>query len=199
VLALARVPPQLRVLPGGTELWRIYFRAGGHPSYWDSFRTFGPLETARFDHHEPPPRRQARAILYAATAGPICVAEVFQSKRVINRLRNAPHLAAFKLTRPVRLLDLCGLWPTLAGASQAINSGPRSRARGWSRAIYGAYPDLDGLWYRSSMHGGDPAIALYERGRDALPSSPTYHAALADPGLTPVLFRVAQRIGYRLL
>jgi len=31
----------------------------------------------------------------------------------------------------------------------AIGTGPRPRAQRWSRAIYDAYPDLDGLYYLS--------------------------------------------------
>jgi len=50
----------------------------------------------------------------------------------------------------------------------ALNSGPRPRARRWSAAIYDTYPHIGGLWYPSSMYGGTPAVALYERIEDAL-------------------------------
>src|SRR5438270_9210192 len=31
--------------------------------------------------------------------------------------------------------------------------------------IFTAYPDIDGLWYRSSMDGGAPAVCLWEPAR----------------------------------
>ena len=78
----------------------------------------------------------------------------------------------------------------------AIASGPRPRARRWSRAIYEAYPEARGLYYPSSMHGNRAAVALYERALPALPSSPVFHRPLADPALLSVLSRVASRLGY---
>jgi len=56
---------------------------------WNTFRSFGPLKTARFDHHlfqpgkEPLPREQDRAIYYAAAAIATCLAEFFQDTRTI--------------------------------------------------------------------------------------------------------------------
>ena len=195
---LARLPPRLHRLPAGTELWRIYFRGGPHPAAWDTFRAFGPVATARFDHHEPPPRLQDRAILYAAAQGLTCVAEVFQETRLIDRTHRDPWLVGFTLVTDVTLLELTGVWPTAAGASMAINSGPRPRARRWSRAIYGAYPQIAGLWYASPMHANQPAIALYERARDALGRPPFFHRPLADPALLTPLRNAAAALGYGL-
>jgi hypothetical protein len=49
---------------------------------WNTFRTFGPLQTARFDHHLPDehgePRLQDRGIYYAAMEIATCLAELFQ-------------------------------------------------------------------------------------------------------------------------
>jgi hypothetical protein len=173
---LAAVPPDWRVLPPGSELWRLYFRASAHPTGWHTFRDFGPLGS-RFDHHLPPPRAQERAILYSATSILTCLAELFQDTRAIDVLHQEPWLVGFATLRPVRLLDLTGRWPTRAGASMALNSGPRARARRWSMAIYAAYPQAEGLWYPSSMHANQPSVALYERARDALPSAPFFHRA----------------------
>jgi RES domain len=139
---LRSIKPDLRQLAQGTSLWRVYFRAGRYPSVWYEFRRFGPLSTARFDHHEPDaagnPWSQERAILYAALQGPTCIAEVFQSTRIIDRHARSPWLVAFSTTRDLVLLDLCSTFPTRAGASMAINTGPRPRAQRWARAFYEA-------------------------------------------------------------
>ena len=108
-------------------------------------------------------------------------------------------VGGFSPDRQVRLLDLTGLWPTRAGASMAISSGPRPRAREWSRAIYEAYPDAEGLWYGSSMCGNAPAVALYERAQDAVPRVPVFHRALAEPALLGMLEACARELGYALV
>jgi hypothetical protein len=201
-------PPQPAVLRGiapawfqvsaGTLLWRIYFRAGAHPGVWNAFREFGPIRSARFDHHPLPPRVQDRRILYGATEIQTCLAEVFQEGRHVDRAFREPWLVGFEVTRDLRLLDLSGVWPTRAGASMNINSGPRDRARAWSACIHEAYPAAEGLWYASSMHANRPAVALYERAQDALPGRPTAHRALADPILLVPLQRAAADLGYAL-
>jgi hypothetical protein len=193
--ALAAIPPDLQPLPQGTRLWRIYFRGGDHPADWNTFRYFGPTNS-RFDHQLPPRAIQDRGILYASVDGATAFAEVFQEERVIDRGRNSPWLVGFDLVVPVALLDLASDWPTRAGASAAINSGPRIRARRWSQRIYDAYPAIAGLWYPSSMGGSRPAIALYERAAPAMPARPVFHRALADPALTAIVLRAAGRFGY---
>jgi len=193
--ALAAIPPEIRTVPQGTRLWRIYFQGGEHPVAWNAFRHFGPTNS-RFDHHLPPSPVQDRGILYAATEGSVLFAELFQEDRVIDRQRNGPWLVAFDLAAPVALLDLAGGWPTRAGASAAINSGPRPRARRWSQRLYEAYPTIAGLWYPSSMGGNRPAIALYERALAAMPGRPVFHRALADPALTAIVLRAAGRFGH---
>lgn len=137
-------------------------------------------------------------IFYCAEHGPTCLAEVFQDVRVIDRSARDPWLVGFSLVRDVALLDLTGTWPTRAGASMAINSGPRPRAQRWSQAIYEAYPDLEGIYYPSSMHANRPAIALYERALTALPRAPVFHRPLADPALLSVLRHAARELGYGL-
>ena len=188
---------QTTILGPGTPLSRIYFRGGGHPGAWGQFRHFGPTQ-ARFDHHDPPARVQGKGILYAASSPTTCVAEVFQTTRVVDRFARDPWLVVFTLARAVVLLDLTGTWPTAAGASMAINSGPRPRARKWSQAIYSAYPSVEGLLYCSSMHANQPAIALFERAMNAIPQAPALHRALADPGLISRLDAAATLLGYQL-
>lgn len=158
-------------------------------------RAWGP-SNARFDHHLPPARLQDRQVLYGARDAATCFAEVFQQTRTIDRRRNSPWLVCFALERAVTLLDLTGPWPTRAGASMAINSGPRPRARRWSQAIHAAHPAIDGLHYPSSMNANRPAFMLYERASAALPARPLFHRALADAALTPAIVRVAHRFNY---
>lgn len=192
------VPASTWILRAGTPIWRIYFAAGLHPVAWNDLRFFGP-SAARFDHQDAPPRVQAKGILYAASEPRTCIAEVFQATRVVDRSANEPWLVAFEVARDVTLLDLTGTWPTRAGASMAISTGPRPKARAWSRAIHAAYPSVEGLRYGSSMHANQPSFALYERARSALPASPTFHRALADPALLRRVSAAATTLGYRLV
>jgi hypothetical protein len=194
----ATLSPRWHRLPAGAELWRVYVRGGRHAGVWNGWRAFGPVPGGRFDHHEPPPRVQARAILYAAADGVTGLAEVFQAARLIDATTHQPWLAGFSLAAELTLLDLTGTWPTAAGASMAINSGPRPRARRWSRAIYAAYPGVQGLWYPSSMHANRPSAALYERARSALAPAPCFHRALDDPLLADLLAWAAATLGYGL-
>ena len=195
---LAKISPDHKKIPKGATFWRLYFRGGPHPTFWNSFRSFGPTG-ARFDHQLPPPRLQVRRILYCAAEGPTCLAEVFQETRVIDRAARDPWLAAFDLAESLSLLDLSGAWPTRAGASMALSTGPRARSRRWAQAIYSAYPDSQGIYYPSSMHANRAAIALWERGARAIPPRPVFHRPLVDPALLPVLSRVARELGYGLV
>ncbi|MGI8910286.1 MAG: RES family NAD+ phosphorylase [Rubrobacteraceae bacterium] len=199
--AMRGIPPDVEVLPAGTRLYRIYFRGGGHPGGWNQFRDFGPLPSARFDHHFEPPRIQERAILYAAVredAVATCVAEAFQEGRLVDTRLRDPQLVAFSLVDDVPLLSLRGRWPTRAGASTNINSGPRPRCRRWSRATHKAYPGVSGLLYTSSMNGNRPAVALYERAARALPAAPDLNRPLSDAALLLPLERIASSLGYDL-
>jgi hypothetical protein len=184
--------------PAGSRLWRVYSAGGAHPVVWNELRFFGPT-SSRFDHHDPPPHAQTRAILYAAAEPTTCLAEVFQDTRVIDRTSRAPWLVGFELRRDVVLLDLTGDWPTQAGASMAIHSGPRPRAQRWSRAIHATYPMVEGLLYASSMHANQPAVALYERAQTSLAAAPVFHRALADPALLHRLSTAATQLGYRIV
>jgi hypothetical protein len=195
---LEKVSPDLRSLAAGTVLWRLYFRGGEHPTFWNTFRAFGPTR-GRFDHQVPPPKVQVRRIFYCAEEGPTCLAEVFQDTRVIDRTARDPWLVGFELQQKIELLDLTGTWPTRAGASMALSSGPRPRAQRWSRVIYDAYPGIQGLYYPSSMHRNRPSVALYERAVSSLPSTPIFHRPLNDPALLPILSRVARDLGYGLV
>ncbi len=192
---LGRLPATHHTLRAGTPIARIYARGGRHPTTWRALRFDGPFAGARFDHHVSGDRR---GVMYAARHLITCVAEVFQDSRVVDRFADDRFLAAFRLTRSVRLLDLTGDWPTRAGASQAISSGHRPKAQAWARAIYEAYPKVEGLWYPSSMHGGHPALVLFERAEGALATGTDLDVPLSHPGLLPDLVRAAGSLGYLL-
>jgi len=196
---LAGIAPDPYIIRAGTELWRVYAQGGKHPRAWNAFRAYGPVKDMRFDHHEEPMRQQERGVLYAASRIAICVAEFFQQGRTIDRHRGEPWLVGFTVKRDVTALNLCGTWPTRAGASMAINTGRHDRTRRWSRALYDAYPDIEGLCYSSSMYANQRAFAFYERGEGALAPTPFFHMPLSAPGLSAPLDGIAREIGYRFL
>ena len=200
---IGKIAPAVKTLRKGTTLARIYFSGGKYPTAWDRFRHFGPTH-ARFDHHLPDakgePWVQPHAVLYCATDATTCLAEVFQQTRRIDRIRDAPWLVVFKLQRSLRLLDLTGVFPTRVGASMAINSASRVRAREWARFFYAGYADLHGIFYASSMHANLPAVVLNDRAQapDALGAHPEFNRALADDALLDMLKHAAQSLGYGL-
>jgi hypothetical protein len=199
VAKLRAVSPALVTLASGTLLWRLYFQGGRHPTQWGQFRSYGPTGS-RFDHHPRPPQvHGSHSILYAAQDGSTCFAEVFQESRLIDRTSRDPWLVGFELTRDVSLLDLTGTWPTRAGASMNLNSGPRPRAQLWSQRIHAAYLSVEGLYYPSSMYANQPSVALFERALSAMPAAPQMHRSLADPALHIILQNVASDIGYGLI
>ena len=182
---------------------RVYYTRGAHPNSWDQFRNFGPVNS-RWDHNLPfsdgRPRAQARGIYYAAIDAKSCLAEVFQVTRRIDRVFQAPWLVVFETVGALKLLDLTGEFATRMGASMAIHSGSRSRARGWARDLYEAYPEMQGILYAASMHGGRPAMALNERALTGglFPPHPLFHRALADDLMIDPLKAAASNLGYAL-
>ena len=112
----------------------------------------------------------------------------------------APWLVVFETLGELKLLDLTGDFATRMGASMAIHSGSRGRARGWARDLYQGYPQFQGILYAASMHGGRPAMALNERAlREPLfPSHPKFHRALSDDTLLEPLKHAASELGYAL-
>ena len=60
---LESLHPEVRTIPAGSLVWRVYFRGGLHPMSWKDFRRVGPVD-ARFDHHEESePHRRDRAVI----------------------------------------------------------------------------------------------------------------------------------------
>ena len=188
-----------------TRLVRVFTAQGNHPQQWNSFRYTGPLPHGRFDQQQParggqPVTDPANGVLYFGLSVRTSVAEVFQTTSTVDRKTRGPRLVIVRPTRPLRLLDLGGLWPTRVGASQEISSGPKKITQAWARAIRTAFGDLDGLWYRSSMDSGDPALCLWDPPAGAaLPIAPDVLLPLDHPGLDVPLGRVCQELNYTLL
>jgi hypothetical protein len=184
-------------------LARVYYARAPYPQRWDEFRTFGPLNS-RWDHHVPDvngsPQAQNRGIYYAAADAKTCLAEVFQVTRRIDRVFQAPWLVVFETAAELKLLHLTGDFATRMGASMAIHSGSRGRARDWARDLYEAYPEIQGILYAASMQGGAPAFALNERAlkEPLFPAHPLFHRALADDVLLDPLKHAASALGYAL-
>lgn len=200
---LARLEPTIRTMAAGSLVARVYYSRGRHPLGWNEFRHFGPLDS-RWDHHllgpGDTPVQQDRSIYYAATDAKTCLAEFFQHTRRIDRAARSPWLVIFELSRKLDLLDLTGDFATRIGASMEIHSGTRSRARRWACDLYEAFPTLDGIFYASSMNGGEPALALTDRAekREVFSPHPLFHRALADDVLLDTLKDAADRLGYAL-
>jgi hypothetical protein len=200
---LAEITPSVATLPAGSTLARVYYTSSAHPLPWNELRSYGPLNF-RCDHHLPTaagePQERARAVYYAAANAVTCLAEVFQATRRIDRVYQAPWLVVFNTVRPLSLLDLTGDFAARMGASTAIHSGSRVRARGWARDLYEAFPLAEGVLYSSSIHAGAAALALNERVLRAplFPPHPELHRALADDVLLDPLKHAAQALGYAL-
>lgn len=180
------------------DVWRLHTPAGAYPLRWDELRAFGPLPGARFDPWLPPPADRAADPLtsgvgYFGFDIPTCLAEAFQTRRIVDRGAGV-QLTAFSPTRQLRLLDLRGGWPIAIGASHLINSGPKDRCRAWAHALRTAHPGCDGLLY-TGMAGRD-CVALYAPPGDVFPLRPAFSKPLADPTLDSYLASAAEQIGY---
>jgi hypothetical protein len=203
VAALAAVTPSWVRLPAGSSLARVYYTSSAHPFGWNEFRYFGPVN-ARWDHHlaseAGQPQTQERGMYYAAADARTCLGEMFQATRRIDRVYQSPWLVMFNTLAALELLDLTGEFATRLGASMAIHSGSRPRARSWAGDLYAAFPMAQGIVYASSMHAGQPALALNERAvrQPLFPAHPTFHRALADDLLLDPLKHAAQALGYAL-
>lgn len=173
---LASIRFEEKLFSAGSQLYRVYFRAGEYPGQWDRFRTWGPHPECRFDHHEGPvPHDQNREILYVAERPHTALVEVFKSTGSIHLTRDIPALAQFALSEQLTLIDLTNAWIYRAGGSpDEIIGGNREVSREWARAIWEVFQDLDGIYYRSAIALSDFNIALFERARQrrCLPVEP---------------------------
>jgi len=136
-------------------------------------------------------------VAYFGVDIPTCLAEVFQSTRHVSTSRNHLQLTAFAPRRPLELLDLRGTWPVTAGASHAINSGPKNRCRAWAHALRGAYPHIDGLLF-TGMAGRDSVTVYSAAPHEVFPDRPSFTRPLSDPALTSRIADACAQIRYAL-
>lgn len=185
--------PVFHTLPVGTSLVRLF-----DPSRYQAsgFRSFGPL--ARFGHHRGrgeergPASDPERGIYYAAPSLSSCLVEVFGDTGVIDL--QTYRVAAPRLTRDLRLLDLRGQSAMRAGTNAALAKVPdRALSQAWSRHFYEnpeVYTRIDGLLYFNA-HNDEEALALYERAAPALECPPERIIQLDDEALRPAILDVA--------
>ena len=166
-------------------MWHIANTSGPFAAPFATMRAYGPLPTARFDPHPPPPRdHPSERVLYAAGNLVTALAERFQRGREIRRVQpGSPIAYSWAPTRALRLLDLTGRAAARLGASHAINTGPKNVTRVWARALRAGFPDADGLLYSSSMTG-ESCIALWAPAQDTFPPAPAFACLLAHPATT---------------
>lgn len=202
VAILKEISPVIKTCEKGSFVWRLHFVGGEYPTPWYEFRYYGPT-SSRFDHHcsdaKGESQIQNRGIMYLAKNGPTCIAEVYQTTRVIDRHSRSPWLTAFRCVTDIQLLDLTGIFTTTLGISSAIHSGSRPRARRWAQELYDVYQKIDGILYCSSMYGNADAIALFERGKQTIPKLPEFHRALNDPAMFDLLAETANKLNYQLV
>lgn len=195
--ARRRISPTHHTLGAGTDLFRIYDPASPHgPRDGATFRWRGPY--ARFDHHRGTGRRERRGIWYGGLTLGCAVVEAFDIGVVEPGTKR---LARARATRDLLLLDLRGRAAMRSGTVAAISAGDHSLSQPWSRYFWAhpeIYGELDGLIYPSA-HNGEPAVALYERGRAGIEVPSRRDAPLTDPAVLAAIRRVALEHGLVVL
>lgn len=192
---LTMAPSDIYILRA--PLWRIHRSRGTHVLAWNALRTYGPLAALRWDPHPSPcTEHPGLGVTYTALDIATCVAEVFQTRRLI-RADDAVQLTSWTPTRELQLLDLTGGWALRNGASYSLHAAPKSTCRAWAHAIRETWPDLDGLYVPSTLTG-EPNVVLFEPARDSFPTTPAFSRPLGSPAVFDVLDRIADRLGYRL-
>jgi hypothetical protein len=187
--ARRRISPNHQTLPAGTDLFRIYDPDAPHGQRdGRAFRWQGPY--SRFDHHRGTGGRERRGIWYGGLTLSCAVVEAFDIGIVEPGTKR---LARPRTTRRLLLLDLRGRAAMRAGTVAAIGAGDHALSQPWSRYFWEhpeIYGELDGLFYLSA-HNGQQAVALYERGRDALEVPRSHDAPLTDPTVLAAIRRAA--------
>lgn len=192
---------EYRLVPTTQLWWRVHRTTGDHVMAWNAFREHGPH--LRFDPHPPPARHHdGIGVWYGANGPRPALAEAFQADRTIDRFRGDPYLTALRFTRPLQLLDLAadstGSWPTRAGGTFALSTGPHSITQRWARRITEAFPDLHGLHYNSRF-AGHPCIALFAPAAAMMPTRPALSLPLSHPGASLRIADAATRLGYLVI
>ena len=195
---LADREPDWHTWPAGIPLWHVASTAGPYSAGFGVMRAHGPLPTARFDPHPLASDHPTERVLYAASDLPTALAERFQRSREVRRnLPEASGVYAWRPTRALYLIDLRELGTVRLGASQLLRTGPKKVTRTWARALRAAWPDADGIAYRSSMAGRD-CVALWAPAAATFPPAPEFSRLISDPASAwqALLRSAAVQIGY---
>lgn len=180
-------------------LFRIYATEGSHPTTWNEFRDYGPLQDKRWEPHPVSlGHHPGHGVMYAASHWTTSFAKVFQETRRISLTQDARRLAGWSPTRPLRLLQARGGFLTRQGASAALQHGQKSTTRAWAQAIFAQAPlDVDGMLVDSTMQG--ECLVLWERtAASALPTAPTFEQSLSDPALAPMIRTVRRETNFTI-
>lgn len=143
--------PGLHDLAPDVRLVRFYDPSRGP---WKAQRFYGPLSSARFDHHPPPPgEHPTRSVWYASRSLRGAVAEAFGKLGFVDRDGSRSVVVA-RVVRPIRLLDLVGVAVRKLGLTQEIASTTEYLlCQAWSRAVYDRYPIVQGIRWRGREIG----------------------------------------------
>jgi hypothetical protein len=179
------------VIEAGTLLYRIHRReldplwfgpAPGSPPrnrFDDPGPGAGPLEAPGRDASF---AERGYRICYFGRSPEAAFAETFLRRppvRLVSRaFVDTRGIAAFALSRALRVARLHGPALAVLGATAAVSSGPHDVARAWARALW-AHPSApDGLEYRCHHDDAELAVALYDRAADAVEG--IWHGGLRD-------------------
>jgi len=195
-----RLSPQIREVPSGTSLVRLFDPTSRYRQTALSFRFHGPKK--RFDHHRRDPATGTptddaeRGIYYggwsvdASNGLSSCIVEIFGDTGVVD-VENW-HIATPVVQRDLRLLDLRGKAAMNAGTVAAIAACDHHLSQPWSCYFYenpATYTHIDGILYPNA-HNHEVALALYERVKDDLTCPPDSVIPLNHPDLRPTLLHI---------
>ena len=196
---LASLAPDWHAWTTETPMWHIGSASGPYANPFGVMRSYGPLQTARFDPHPLPAQdHPAERVLYVAGELVTALAERFQQSREIRcRQPSDPVAYGWFPRRPLDLIDLTGVGALRMGASQLLATGPKRVTRAWARAIRECWPTADGVLYRSSM-AGRRCAALRGPAQDGFPDSAAFAKLMSDPAPAWIqaLRGAAVRAGY---
>ncbi len=187
--------PPVRVVAPGQELVRFYRRVHGT---WDVQRPFGPLSSARFDHHRPPADTDPeRSVWYAARSLIGATAEAFGNLGFVDKSSDR-RLAIARVRSEFRLLDLAGTAARAFGLDQRIGTSTAYKtSQAWARIFYESYLDLEGIHWRGRQ-AGSLCVVLTDRA-DMSKLEVVTDDEISDAAVWPRAARAARRCRLRVL
>lgn len=191
----------IRILDADQTLFRIHTVDGQYPTPWNGLREFGPLPQSRWEPHPAPSTHHSEiGVAYTALDFTTAFAEVFQNRRRI-RVSTDKAITAWSPTRPLRLLDLTGMWPIRNGASSSLHAAPKSTTRTWAHEIHRQLVDrhdLDGLYAPSTMTP-EPVIVLFTPAGTAFPAAPAFSQLLNQRDARILATRAAHALNWPVI